>query len=549
MNRNTILAGGLFILLAVGCYKDKGNYDYRDVNNFEIVLSPASTNENNSYTINLPAIDTTYFTLKADVKQTLVSGKDNLEFEWLSQMTITDKKPYQWAPDVKTIIRDTVNADEITLAFPPGKASSSASVLCRVKDLTTDIEYYKNITINTQVPFHDAWLLVHGADGERKVGAIEWDTDGNMHWTADILAIMGQQAFPHLTSITYSFEGTFEYSQKTERLLLTSAPDSSFAITPFDCKTIANWMRMRPANFPNISISGKIFNSDVSPYMGFTDKTGHFFWGWSMGFFYEAWGNEVPGYHVDRFYINREGYATLWDNINKRFMYYHISANKGYDTWNEERQDFANNAEIAYFESVLTAGMQDKEILYAGRGTKSVRDQEEPSMFIAKDQEGKCYLYQFSYADGKKSKGKDEDKDDGSAIGNVVCDTLKEVSFNERTLFATSDQYNEQLFYVQDNQLFRLNQNMEESIPLYVVEGIIKQFAFRLSNYPQGALQTAQANLQVIGLVVQKTNGTDEFQEVYLDTAGDVTDVKTYPLDGVSSIVDFVYTYRNRNFF
>ena len=141
MNRNTILAGGLFILLAVGCYKDKGNYDYKDVNDFEIVLSPASTNENNNYTINLPAIDTTHFTLKADVKQTLVSGKDNLEFEWISEMTITDKKPYQGAPDVKTIIRDTVNADEITLAFPPGKASSSASVLCRVKDLTTDIEY------------------------------------------------------------------------------------------------------------------------------------------------------------------------------------------------------------------------------------------------------------------------------------------------------------------------------------------------------------------------------------------------------------------------
>ena len=551
MNRNKILAGGLFVLLAVGCYKDKGNYDYKDVNNFEIVLSPESPNEDNTYTINQPAADSAHFTLKADIRQTLESGKDNLSFEWLSVMVIKEKQANPWTPPAEpTTIRDTVHAEEITLSFPPGK-ESTASVLCRVKDLTTDIEYYKNITVKTQVPFHDAWLLAHGAYGQRKVGAIEWDVDGNMRWTEDILASMGQQAFPYLTSITYSIEGSFEGYLPTERLLLTSAPDSSFAITPFDCKTMTNWMRMRPGSFRDITISGKIFNSDVSSHMGFTDNTGHFFWGRSMGFFYEAWGHEVPGFHVDRFYINREGYATLWDDVNKRFMYYRVpNYMNGYNEQNQERQYQANTSEIAYFESVSAAEMQDKEILYAGRGTKSVGDQEESTLFIARNRNtGKCYLYQFSYEGGQddKAKGKDDDKDDGSSIGTVERDSLRTIRFNERTLFAASDQYNDQLFYAQDNQLFRLILSTQESINFYSVEGTIKQFAFRLSNLPQGAdTDKARPNMQIIGLVVQKANGTDEFQEIYLDTAGDVTDVKTYPLDGVSSIVDFAYTYMNR---
>lgn len=550
MNRNKILAGGLFVLLAVGCYKDKGNYDYKDVNNFEIVLSPESPNEDNTYTINQPAADSAHFTLKADIRQTLESGKENLSFEWLSVMAIQEKKPYPAAPAVTTTIRDTVHAEEITLSFPPGK-ESTASVLCRVKDLTTDIEYYKNITVKTQVPFHDAWLLAHGAYGQRKVGAIEWDVDGNMRWTEDILATMGQQAFPYLTSISYSPIGSFEGSLQTERLLLTSAPDSSFSITPFNCQTLNTWNIMRPINAPLVKIAGKIFTSDNDCHMGFTDKTGHFFWGRSMGFFYEAWGNEVPGYHVDRFYINREGYATLWDDVNKRFMYYNFQDNDDYNTWGKDRQDVANTAEIAYFESVSTVEMQDKEILYAGRGTKSVEDQEESTLFIARNRyTGKCYLYQFSYAGGKggKAKGKDDDKDDGSSIGTVERDSLRTIRFNERTLFAASDQYNDQLFYAQDNQLFRLILSTQESINFYSVEGTIKQFAFRLSNHPQGAKpEIARPNMQIIGLVVQKANGTDEFQEIYLDIAGDVTDVKTYTLDGVSSIVDFAYTYTNRN--
>lgn len=528
MNTSKILTGILFIGLTVGCYKDKGNYDYKQVNDFKIVLSPESTTEDNGYTVNQPAV-TSYFTLTANVEQTLESGKDNLAFEWISATTV----------DGETV-RDTVNTEEITLAFPPG-TSTEYSLMCRVKDLTTDIEYYKSASVKTQVPFHDAWLLVHGAYGERKLGAIEWDVEGNMRWTADILETMGQQAFPYMTSITYTMFGGINMITAPECLLLTSEPDSSFAITPFDCKTMTNWNQMRPINFPNVRIAGKILApwKQYVSFMGFKNETGRFFFGGNLGFFYEAWGDQVPGYHVDKFYINKEGFATLWDNKNKRFMYYQIPSDFMYA---QDRLDNLNTAQIAYLEIIPAIEMQDKEILYAGRGTKSVGDQEETSLFIAKDEIG-SYLYEFSY--GKDGKDGKDDKNDGSNIGNVIRDTLHTLNFNKNTLFATSDAYNEQLFYTQENQLFRLILNSEESIPVHNVEGTIKQIAFRIPEKVVGY----EANTRVIGLIVQKTDGTDEFQEIYLDTAGDVEDVKTYPLDGVTSIVDFTYTNAGNNRF
>jgi hypothetical protein len=46
----------------------------------------------------------------------------------------------------------------------------------------------------------------------------------------------------------------------------------------------------------------------------------------------------------------------------------------------------------------------------------------------------------------------------------------------------------------------------------------------------------------VLGLVVEKASGNDVLVEVYLDTAGDVVEVKEHVLEGVSKIVDIDFT-------
>ena len=45
MNTSKLLIGFLLLMLVSACYKDKGNYDYKNVNDFEVTLTPAPANE------------------------------------------------------------------------------------------------------------------------------------------------------------------------------------------------------------------------------------------------------------------------------------------------------------------------------------------------------------------------------------------------------------------------------------------------------------------------------------------------------------------------
>ena len=41
MNKSIFISGLLLTLALGSCYKDKGNYGYKDVNDFEVTVTPA----------------------------------------------------------------------------------------------------------------------------------------------------------------------------------------------------------------------------------------------------------------------------------------------------------------------------------------------------------------------------------------------------------------------------------------------------------------------------------------------------------------------------
>lgn len=528
--------------LAVGCYKDKGNYDYSRVNDFEIVMNPATSNEFGMYKVNQPALDTAYFTLTAEVNQTETTGDENLEFEWIRTVSFENQPYGPYGPTELVTKTDTVYTATITLAFPPGRKTST-DLLCRVKDTETGIEYYKSVSVNTKVPFYDAWLILHGEKGSRQLGALEQEEDGTIRWTANMLTSMGVRDYPNMTGIAYSMFGNDpnEYIE-TERLFLISAPDSACAIEPFTCQPISSWGFMRPATRPLVEIAGdiQVHAGPSHGYAGFVDVDGRFYWGWVQGFFYEANADNITDCHVDLFYIGNQGYATLWDAQNKRFMYYSYEENQnsGFSPWSGgQRQDHGNGAQIKYFEGVTAAEMANKQVLYAGRGTATSNGDEAATMFIVQG-ERYSYLYEFRYSNkgGKSAKGNDGKEE---AFGTVTRDSLS-LQFNNDTRFATSEVYDGQLFYAQENRLSRVILHSKEEIQLHNVEGTIKAMRFR---QPYFNNHTASApNYRVLGLVVEKASGNDVLVEVYLDTAGDVVEVKEHVLEGVSKIVDIDFT-------
>ena len=55
MNKSIFISGLLLTLALGSCYKDKGNYGYKDVNDFEVTVTPAPADkETNIYLVNQP---------------------------------------------------------------------------------------------------------------------------------------------------------------------------------------------------------------------------------------------------------------------------------------------------------------------------------------------------------------------------------------------------------------------------------------------------------------------------------------------------------------
>ena len=162
MNKSIFISGLLLTLALGSCYKDKGNYGYKDVNDFEVTVTPAPADkETNIYLVNQPGATTETFLLTAEGKQTLNNSEENLEYIWYRTLNVEDKK----------VSSDTITGKENLMELPATK-KSKWQVLLVVRDKSLDIEHYSNITVKTKVPFTNSWLFVHGAAGERKIGCL-----------------------------------------------------------------------------------------------------------------------------------------------------------------------------------------------------------------------------------------------------------------------------------------------------------------------------------------------------------------------------------------
>lgn len=180
MNTSKLLIGFLLLMLVSACYKDKGNYDYKNVNDFEVTLTPAPANEELSiYLINQPAMKADTFRLVAEGKQTLNGSEDNLEYTWYRTLSI----------DKKEVSKDTITGKENLMELVAAK-KSEWRILLVVRDKSMNLEYYKSLTVQTKVPFYNSWLFLHGEEGDRKLGSLSWNTTGEAEVTPDMMAAM-----------------------------------------------------------------------------------------------------------------------------------------------------------------------------------------------------------------------------------------------------------------------------------------------------------------------------------------------------------------------
>ena len=106
---------GIIAFILAGCYEDKGNYDYKKVNDLvSITFTPEPTIAEYSYNYKYrqPALDTLKVTYSPVITQSEVDGGSNLEYQWITWKTVNDETVY-----------DTVFSKDLLLKYPPKKST------------------------------------------------------------------------------------------------------------------------------------------------------------------------------------------------------------------------------------------------------------------------------------------------------------------------------------------------------------------------------------------------------------------------------------------
>lgn len=161
-----------FLLLAfllIGCYKDKGNYDYTlgTMNEIQsVTFSPSVVKTAEGEVIEVQqALDENDCVrrIEANIEQSLAKDLDDLDFFW--NLTYTDAQG-------KAVQETIETKGYLELVLPVGK-SVSYGVFLQIYDRSTDLSHYAGFKIATRPVFKNSLFVMHGAEGERKIGNIE----------------------------------------------------------------------------------------------------------------------------------------------------------------------------------------------------------------------------------------------------------------------------------------------------------------------------------------------------------------------------------------
>lgn len=503
-------------LFLTACYKDKGEYTYRSINELSLTFSPATELDGNAYIFALPQKDTLYFELTPIVEQTDLKGESNLEYRWV-------------IPNGKT--SDTVYTKSYTFKFPPRKTKSYMNVLFGVKDLTTGLEVYQNMLLRTIVPFLNSWLILHGEEGDRKIAALEYD-DSQTHLQRQVMDIYEALNENRRFQDAFALDFTSEYSAD---MLFILEPDSAFTYDPFMGKVLKTQQQMLPLAS---GAARKCYCHHPGNNPGIIDENGRFFHSGSWGYFYNAKINGDFQYQADQIYVSADRYYTMWDNVNKRFMYYNGGMN-WYKPYEDSRVDESTlMAPITLFppDIVTKINASGKNVLWMGRGLTQASAS--GASVLLQDIQNQVYsMIHIGYG-GKDKAAKGDDKPDQSLAVDTL--TLLNADFDKDSRFASTYAFSNQLFYSLGNEVYLYNLVTRESTLLYAVDegGKITKLAFRLEDQSTADSKNAE---KILGIAVETPEGKGEFYEIFLDEAGDVVQSEKY--EGFGKIVDFVFTH------
>lgn len=484
-----------------GCYEDKGEYAYTPLNWVDIDYLPSdyiSINDNEViFQYRQPLTTSQEMSLVPVVRQDLAQDESELSYYWINPSGA----------------KDTLEQKEFRYQLLPGQETKIKRLL-KITDHATDIDYYRNVEIQTVPPYKDQWFVLHGDEGDRRLGAAE-NMEGRALVTLDCYETQyGQRRFRNAIGLAYA--SMLEVVMTEFEVLQIFERDSCFSMYPFQMKV----NKVNEELFANIGLEGVEFQEVVyseswAGFLGIRTNIGLMFAAWGK---YNLIGKEegINNYHPDKMYIAVGGYGTLWDDVGHRFLSYKFQANK------------VNK--LALVNQKLFEGVElgNKKCLALLASTSSPNG----CMAIMRDDEH-TYWYEINQSwSGGTLPGAVE------AGGQTFRqDTLKTISLDEHACFAANKVFSGQFFYSDGSKIYRYNMVNQENMLLYDAQGgTIEKMVFK-SYYPESSNKRPEFT-RVLGVVVNYPDGKGEVHEVSLTNAGEVENSIVYR--GFGKICDLV---------
>lgn len=493
----------LWILAGWGCYEDKGNYDYTEINELEFSITPADNK--GIYVYRQPATDTLRVTYNVVVSQSMKEKEDNLSFRWIA---------------TGGGIHDTTNNRELTLFFPP-KVSREYKVLFQVKDEENNISYYKEYLMKTQLPFMRSWLVLHGEAGDRRIAAIENPDSTESLITYDAYEEMhGRRRFKNAEHLIYSAKNDAnQYDITTYEQLIVTGPDSVDYLYPYDFVVHKNYEDLIPnLDAPKI-IGGYAINT--AAYVWLMDENHKLYHSGGEGnFFTLRTEPAVDNYKADKLYISANAYTTIWDETNRKLMYYFNGANY-YSSSSMSNNSLLSPISFRTTISLADGSTQDREVLWIGKRVNTGEGREGATILV---KDTVFTFHQINY----------NVKNEKYKLDSLV---VKQMDINANTSFASSLAFVNQVFYSTGTSVYVLNLLSGEQKLLYNAGGGITQLQFRAVNALDASLDKDD-NFK-LAVVVDK-GGSGELHELYLGQAGDIKSVNIHT--GFGPIQDICYS-------
>lgn len=548
-----LLFVAILSLTAVSCFKDKGNYDYTPENRFEVKLQPEINNNEETYWVIKPtnAPDSVPFTVS--VSQTLAADSTNLEVSWIILENETEE-------------RDTAYGFHHTFHFPMG-ADRYYEVALFVHDDLTGLSYRDDFSVRTREAFLYAWVVLHGEEGNRRLGFLDYPASNNYQDSASVVED-GYMSLRNIRRFEDAEFVVFGSSFRGDDNLLVLAPDSAWVLNPYTMRMYATNNDIYFGETPvDYSFVNSFAGDNANSRSVLISETGKFYVGDMWGYLYNVnVDQEVPvDYTATAAYAipgSSTGVDLVWDGVAHRFYFEKAgkpSSNGGRMTSTAQSGIILRNISDGGNMPLTDAELENMELLWLGKGIPNLldNDRDETATAIMRENNGAIHFIHFAC----KNKPGEEVTTDMFYIKTEEVEIAGH-EFTENTHFAASNAFSNYLYFTDGTSIYRLDNGPDKEIVFIAsLEGLttvdgepvgsineIVDMKFRVEFRPPTVNETypTYVGVQVLTVAYNTADGGG-ITEIYLTTGGDVekqgSHISSYT--GFGPIVDITYMSRS----